>query len=106
VQAGKLDKQLTILAPSHTQNNAGETTTTYEELATVWAQVRQPSASETIRNADTTAQAQYAIRIRWRDDVTAACRLEYQGRTLEISQVIEGHRRRTELQLVAHEVIA
>lgn len=106
MQAGALDRQITLLAPTSTQNNAGETTTTYTAIATVWGQVRQPSASETIRNAATTAQVQYAIRIRWRDDVTAAFRLLYQGRTLEISQVIEGNKRRTELQIVAHEVTA
>lgn len=118
MKAGKLDRLVIISTPiseSDVGENAGETTTTYEYLATVWAEVRQPSAMETVRNGATTAQATYAIRIRWRDDVTAGCRLTYVGRdiheisqrrTLEISQVIEGHKRRTELQLIAHEVRA
>ncbi len=106
MNAGDLDKRVTILSPTSTQNGAGETVTTYAAIATVWAQVRQQSAMESIRNADTTAQATYAIRIRWRPDVTEKCRLRYAGRDLEISKVIEGWERKVELQIVAHEVRA
>lgn len=102
--AGDLDRRVTILNPTSSQNGAGETVTAYADGATVWAQVRQASALESIRNGDTTAQAGYAIRIRWREGVSEANRLRYDGRVLETSKVIEGWERRVELQIVAHEV--
>lgn len=108
MRAGELDQRIKILSPRSIQNGAGETTTFYDVSAEALAQVRQQSAMETIRNGDMTAQAAYAIRMRWRPGITAGCRVLVPAldRTLEISQVIEGHKRRTELQLIAHEVQA
>lgn len=112
-RAGKLDSRIRILFPVSTQTANGETAVTYPVSSAIdtWAEVSQPHArdlvqnSEVIKNNETVSITAYAIKIRHRRSVriTADCKILFQGRTLEISALLDSLDRNEEIQIVAYE---
>lgn len=94
LQAGRLDRQVTIERATSVRDSHNEETQTWAEHATRWASVRPAPGTERFQNAETAAEAQMRFVFRWEDDlVRVTDRLLHDGRHYEISSAIEIGRR-------------
>lgn len=87
LKAGKLDRLVTILAKTSIQSaTTGAYSSTWAEVATVFAQVVDalPSRAERVSEGVTIANRPCRVRMRWRTDITSAMRLRIDGRELRI----------------------
>jgi SPP1 family predicted phage head-tail adaptor len=87
MRAGKLDRRVTILARTATQEGVyGTDTAGWAEVATVWAQVQDilPSRADRLAGEIELTNRPARVRMRWRDDVTQANRLKLNGEEMRI----------------------
>lgn len=97
MNAGKLDRRITIERATTTTNAFGEAVKTWAPLATVWAHVIDVSDGEVWRAAEVQATITTRFQIRWSpasSTITPLDRVIYQGRTYDINRVKELQRRR------------
>lgn len=94
MQAGQLDTPITI------QRKTGGTGAwgaplpeAWEDYATIWANVRHLSGTESIKAGADVSVVQASIRIRWRQDITAGMRVVHGAQTFDIEAVLYGQRR-------------
>ena len=117
VQAGKLDRQITIEQKSVTIDpDYGTEVITWVPLAVLpgspvvaerfWAEVQDvmPSRSESVLQGLAVARNPTRIRVRWRADITSAMRVIVHGDTDVLYQIVGGpaeiRGRKTMLELV------
>jgi SPP1 family predicted phage head-tail adaptor len=88
-------------------NSFGERTPTWGVAATVWAQVSPISARETERAKSFGPNVTHKVVMRYRTPLpTAANRLSFRGRNLDINGVINVEERNRELNLFVTEFVA
>jgi SPP1 family predicted phage head-tail adaptor len=105
VEAGRLRHRVTIETPTRTVNaTSGEKIPAFNATATVWAEVKPLTAKEQIRAGQTDVNATHVVSMRYRTDVTEQCRLNFGGRILNITGVVNVEERSAELQILATEV--
>lgn len=88
MDAGKLDRRVTILTRQETQESTyGTIAVAWVPLATVWAQVQDmlPSRAERIAEGIEIANRPCRVRMRYRSDITPAMRLQIGARQLRIT---------------------
>ncbi|HET7848729.1 MAG TPA: phage head closure protein [Pseudolabrys sp.] len=100
--AGDLNRRLVLDARVDADDGAGGVTTTYESVATLWAQVTPAGASPDVSADSLGVTRRYAIVIRYRDDVTTRHRFQDGGRIYRIAAVQESADRRF-LEIAAEE---
>ena len=88
MKAGTLDTRVLIQAPPTGKDSFGQATAAWSDLDTVWAEVRALGGREGVVAQAVVAVTSYRVRIRRRQDVTAAHRLVFGGMTHEISSVV------------------
>lgn len=99
LEAGKLDRrvrlQVETSAALPAEGSSGEATTSWNDLATVWAQKQPLRVSETYQAQQRVAGVDVIFRIRWRSDVPPDhCRvIDEDGRAFDILGVQEIGRR-------------
>jgi len=87
IKAGRLNARVTILAKTGVQSAAtGAYSSTWAEYDTVFAQVVDalPSRAERVADGVEIANRPCRVRMRYREDVTSAMRLRFNGRDLRI----------------------
>ena len=87
MRAGDLDRRVTILARTSAQESVyGTDEAAWDPVATVWAQVQDvlPSRADRAAEEITLSHRPARVRMRWRDDVTQANRLEIDGVPMRI----------------------
>lgn len=100
--AGRLDRQLTLLARTLTRNAQGEEVATYSAEATVWAEKFDLRGREYFAAQQFNADVTTRFRIRYRSGVTVLHRCQCEGVTYDIKQVSEiGRRIGLEIMAVA-----
>jgi SPP1 family predicted phage head-tail adaptor len=87
---------VTVQQPSQTRNEVGETSLTWSDYATVWADVRSLGGREAQRYAETIGLSTHKVTIRYLDGLISSMRVIYDSRTLEIGQINELERRWTQ----------
>lgn len=94
MQAGQLDTPITI------QRKTGGTDAwgaplpeAWEDYATVWANVRHLSGTESIKAGADVSVVRASIRIRWRTDITAGMRVLHGAAVYDVEAVLPGARR-------------
>lgn len=94
MQAGQLRDRITI------QRKTGGTDAwgaplpeAWEDYATIWANVRHLSGTESIKAGADVSVVSASIRIRWRQDVTAGMRVIAGAQTFDVEAVLYGQRR-------------
>jgi SPP1 family predicted phage head-tail adaptor len=95
MQAGKLDRRVTIERATMADDGFGQAPT-WAELATVWASKRDVSDAERFASGEVAAQITTRFRIRWSSVVAGIDprdRLICEGRTYDIVAVKEIGRR-------------
>lgn len=91
LNAGQLNRRVTIRQRSATQDAAGQPVETWTDLATVWAWIKAPAgvaAAERLAANRDTSTVTYSMRIRYRTDVTAGMRAAEGADLFDIQQVI------------------
>jgi SPP1 family predicted phage head-tail adaptor len=100
MEAGKLDRQITLQAATATGNAYGEDVTTWGDNLQVWANVRHQTAREVFLADQQQARQTLIFTIRYRAGITAGKhRVQYEGVTYDITGVMPIGRREG-LQLI------
>ena len=87
IQAGDLNRRVTIERAVLVQDpGSGAYSTSWETLATVWAEVQDvlPARAESVANNLNLSRRPARVRMRYRDDLDSTMRLFMDGRTLNI----------------------
>ena len=87
MEAGKLDKRITIQSPVFTTDSRGQAVTSFVNLATVWANVEETGSSEAEQTNRMQGTRNYAITIRYMANLTAKNRIVYGTNNLEITSL-------------------
>lgn len=77
MRIGSLNRQVQLQRLVSTPTGTGGSTSAWVDVATVWANVRMLNGLETVRADFPVSVAKGSIRIRWREDVDATCRVLY-----------------------------
>ncbi len=100
MRAGKLDRTITIQSFTNTVNEYGTPIMTWNDVATLRAQIVQSSTEEFIR-AGAVDETVIIFRTRYLSGVTNADRIAYDGSTFNLKEVKEiGRRKGLELRCV------
>lgn len=91
---GKFSTTVRIQSPVSTQDGAGQPVVGWDDVCTVRADVRHLSGMETIRAGAETSTVKASVRLRWRDDVDATCRVLVGSTSYNIRAVMPDARRR------------
>lgn len=86
--AGRLDQRVTLQEPTNTRDAQGSVSTTWADVATVWAAVEDLAGREYFAAAETQAEVSSRIIIRTRDGVAPTMRAVCGSRTWDIQAVI------------------
>ncbi|EPE1527378.1 phage head closure protein [Citrobacter freundii] len=90
MQAGKLNKRITLQKPVKTQSSVtGAVVNVWADVAELWANVADLSARDFVAAQAGQSEVTTRITIRWRDDVTDKHRILYRGCVYDIQGVLE-----------------
>ena len=93
MNAGTMDRRITIQQKTILVNNLGEPVETLVDVATVWANKRNLTARERFTAQQTLAEVDTAFKIRYRTDVTPHAVVICEGVTYDVQAVLEIGRR-------------
>jgi SPP1 family predicted phage head-tail adaptor len=88
MQAGKLNRRVTIEQQSTTQDEYGQPVETWTEVATVWADIRDITGKEFVSAQATQNPVQTKITIRYRAGILPAMRVVHGSDTYNIEAVL------------------
>lgn len=86
--AQQLNNKVAIKRLDSGVDEIGQPVDTWTEVASVWADIRHPSGSESIRADQVASVVRASIRVLKRADVTAAMRVYHGDRVYEIKAVL------------------
>jgi SPP1 family predicted phage head-tail adaptor len=93
MRAGALDRRITLQRGVAVQDDFNQPVKSWEEIATVWAEVRPVGGGEGFDAQQLKATADVRIAIRYRDDVTPETRVVYGSQVHDILAIQEIGRR-------------
>jgi SPP1 family predicted phage head-tail adaptor len=100
LRAGALNSRVTIKSPTMTQDAAGQPIPSWDDVATVWANVRNLRGAESIKANAESSNVKASIRIRRRTGIDASMRV-YHGETIySIKAVLPDEEDRDKIDLV------
>lgn len=88
MQAGTLNRRVTVKKPSTGHDEYGEPIPGWETLAIVWGDVRLLSGLETVRSGIAVSEVQASVRIRYLAGVDATMLAEVSGTSYDIRAVL------------------
>lgn len=100
MRGGSLKSLVTIQQQTEGQDEIGQPMRVWADLAKVWANIRHLSGSEAIKAGMDASTVRASIRIRRRDDVTSAMRVQHKNVVYEISAVMPDEQSRAYVDLV------
>jgi SPP1 family predicted phage head-tail adaptor len=103
MDAGRLDKRVTIQSQASTRNAIGEPVKSWSDFATVWAGVEPLQGREFWAQQQVQSAVTIRVRIRSLAGVTPAMRITFGSRVLNIEAVIDPRERGEEMQLMCSE---
>lgn len=108
LRAGELRRRITLQSRATTRDAEGGQSTTWSDVATVWASIEPSAGKELVAALAFNLDQPSTITIRWRSELAnpkavAAMRAQYNGRIFDIhSAMIQGERDRV-VVLIASE---
>lgn len=96
MEAGKLDRRVTLQRATFAQDDTGQEVATWADLVTVWASKRDVSDGERVAAAEVAASITTRFQIRWGSawaDLNPKDRVVCEGKTYDVSAVKELGRR-------------
>jgi SPP1 family predicted phage head-tail adaptor len=103
VRTGALNRRITIQTRSTSQDSWGQQVTTWTDAISCWAQVEPLEGRELQMAMAINVSISHRITILYRSSVTAAQRVVYQGRILNITAVLDVDTAHEQLQLLCGE---
>lgn len=88
MRAGTLNSRITIQQLAAGQDSLGQPVQTWSDVATVWANIKQSSGSETIRSDRELSVVRASIRIRYKTGLNAGMRVVAGADVYEIRAVL------------------
>jgi SPP1 family predicted phage head-tail adaptor len=104
LRAGSLNRLVTIKSLVVGQDAIGQPTSTWQDFAREWANIRHQTGLENIQADAQTSTAKASIRMRKRADVTAAMRVYLDATIYEIKAVLPDEWRRDRMDLSCERV--
>jgi len=105
MKIGKLRNKITIQKPIETTNDEGEIIQTWEEFATVWAEINPLIGREYWASKQTTSEVTGKIRIRYIAGITPKMRVKFGERIFNIEGLINPDEKNIEIILFVNEVL-
>lgn len=93
MQAGRLNKRITIQSPATGQDATGEPTTGWTDVATVWASIVDVSGREYVAAGGLQNSAQTKITIRYRAGIVPSMRVVHGSDAYNVEAVLGQDRR-------------
>lgn len=106
VKAGRLRHRVTLQSAADTADGGGGFTTTWSDVATVWAAIEPLAARERLFAQQLENPVTHRVTIRYRAGVTATMRLKFGARVFNIRGVINAGERDRTLELLCEEGVA
>ena len=93
MQAGTLNRRVTLQAPGTTQDELGQPIPGWTDVATVWASVRHVSGLEAIKSGADVSVVKVSVRIRYLAGIDAGMRVLHGAEVFDIRAVLPDTRR-------------
>lgn len=100
MQSGQLSERVKLQQQTSDQDEFGQVTGGWTDVAEVWAEVRDVSGKEYFAAQANQNAVQTKIRIRWREGVVPSMRVVHGTRTYNIEAALEHGGRKSELLLM------
>lgn len=97
--AGELRHRVTIQQEQATLDGQGGRSTTWADLATVWASIEPMAGKESYSWGKLLGESTLVVRMRYRSGIVPKMRLKYGTRLFDITSVIDEHEARRWLVL-------
>jgi SPP1 family predicted phage head-tail adaptor len=104
MNAGKLNKRITIQEYGSTQNEYGEQVKTWSTTKTVWASVEPLQGREWFNAKQMQSEIEIRMRLRYTTDITPKMRIQYNALNYNIESVINVGEENRELELMCSRV--
>lgn len=88
MRAGSINCVVKLQALSSGEDAIGGQSTSWSDVATIWADIRYLSGLEAVKAGSEVSKASASARIRYRTDVKASMRLLHEGKAYEIKAVL------------------
>ena len=105
MNAGKLRHRTTIQQLVNTDDGAGGSIETWQNVATVWAAIEPLRGNERYTAQQVQSTLSHKVTIRYHEGVKPQMRLTYKGRIFDIEAVIDIEERHRWLELLCSEVV-
>lgn len=89
IQAGKMDRLLTLYKPVRTRLSTGEEIVTPTEYGTAWAERKPLRGTERWVAQQVAAEVDERFIIRYRQNLSPICEIAFEGRRYEVTSVTE-----------------
>jgi len=105
MEAGMLNKRITLQYQTKVSNNMGGFVTSWVDAATIWAAIWPVSASEQVQSMQPTMTISHRIRIRYRSILRASWRIKFGLRYFNIVSIINQNEKNELLDLMCKESV-
>jgi len=105
MEAGMLNKRITLQYQTKVNNNMGGFVTSWVNAATIWAAIWPVSASEQVQSMQSTMTISHRIRIRYRSILRASWRIKFGLRYFNIVSIINQNEKNELLDLMCKESV-
>jgi SPP1 family predicted phage head-tail adaptor len=104
MNAGQLNRKITIQSIGSSVDSIGQPVETWSTFAQPWANIRFLNGVESVKADAEVSVSKASIRIRYRQDITAAMRVSYNSITYQIKAVLPDEAKRDHVDLVCEVV--
>lgn len=99
MNAGSLNRRITLQRRAVGQDATGQPIETWQDVATVWANIRHLSGAESIKADQDVSVVRASIRIRYRAGLDAGMRVHHGATVYEVKAVLPDEQRREHVDL-------
>ena len=86
--SGQMRNKITIQRKIETPDGGGGSVVVWSDVVTLWCKIKPVSGSERLQSMRLESDITQRIYTRYRDDFTAADRINYNGRLMQIKAII------------------
>ncbi|CAB3889793.1 phage head closure protein [Achromobacter piechaudii] len=104
LRAGKLNTRISIRRQEQVKTGGGQLVGQWVEHAAIWADVRFPSGSATIKAGTDVSLVRASIRIRFREDIRTDMRIVTSGMMFDVQAVLPDLSGREYVDLVCQSI--
>lgn len=100
MRIGPLNRRVLLQRRVETPSGTGGSTVAWEDISSIWANIKHQSGAEVNRSDVPVSVVKASIRIRFREDLDATCRVIHGASIYDIKAVIEDEIGREYVDLV------